>query len=74
MTFRELSVADLIDQLSAMPQHYPVTVLVNGSAGVITGVWCQPLDASRADTPHVLIGEQEPAPQTVPDAWVNPSP
>lgn len=67
--YREPTVADLIRQLSEMPQHYPVTVIVNGTAGIITGVWSQPLDASGADAPHVLIGEHEPAPQTVPESW-----
>jgi hypothetical protein len=69
MTFRELSVADLIERLSEMPQHYPVTVIVNGTAGVITGIWCEPLDPSGAETPHVLIGEQAWTPPTVPTDW-----
>lgn len=67
--FRELSVGDLIERLSEYPAHYPVTVIVNGTAGVITGVWSQPIDESGADTPHVLIGEHEPAPQAVPVDW-----
>lgn len=70
MTFRELTVADLIEQLADMPDHYPVTVIVNGMAGVITGVWQQSLEPQSQNTPHVLIGEQHWKPPTVPDEWI----
>lgn len=69
MTFRELTVADLMELLADQPGHYPVTVVVNGMAGVITGVWCQPLDAQGQDAPHVLIGEHMPADPIVPTDW-----
>lgn len=68
MTFRELTVAGLIEQLSEMPSHYPVTVIVNGTAGVITGVWRQSLDTAQSEQ-HVLIGEKPWTPPTVPTDW-----
>lgn len=68
MSFRELTVADLIEQLAEQPQHYPVTVIVNGTAGVITGVWCQSLNPPVGQL-HVLVGEQQWTPPTVPDEW-----
>lgn len=70
MTFREFSVADLIEQLTEMPPHYPVTVIVNGTAGVITGVWRQSLDTSVSQQ-HVLIGEKPWNPPTVPTDWTD---
>lgn len=69
MTFREWTVSELIERLSEMPQHYPVAPIVNGTAGVITGVWCQPLDAQGVETPCVLIGEAEPVDPIVPPHW-----
>lgn len=68
MSYREPTVAELIEQLQAMPPHYPATVVVNGVVGVITGVWCQPVDGP-ASTPHVIVGEQEPAGPIVPPEW-----
>jgi len=73
MTFRDPTVAELIEQLREMPQHYPVTVIVNGTAGVITGVWRQPLDLRLSDV-HVLIGEQHWKPPTVPAEWIADEP
>lgn len=67
--FREPTVADLIDQLREMPQHYPVTVMVNGTAGVITGIWQQSLEPQSQNTPHILIGEKPWHPPTVPAEW-----
>lgn len=70
--FREMTVGELRERLAEMPDYYCVTVLVNGTAGVITGVWQQRLDPDRADTPHVLIGEREPASPIVPPHWTEP--
>lgn len=72
--YRELTVADLIRKLAEMPQHYLVTVIVDGTAGIITDVWAQPLDDHGQDTPHVLIGEHDLAPQTVPESWMDVPP
>lgn len=69
MTYREPTVADLIEQLSALPQHYPVAPMVNGVVGVITGVQCILLAPGTQETPTVLIGEHMPADPIVPPAW-----
>ena len=67
--FRELTVADLIERLSEMPAHRPVTIIVNGTAGVITGVWEQKLNPESGEAPHVLIGERERSEPIVPPTW-----
>ena len=69
--FRELTVGELIERLSEFPSYRPVTVIVNGTAGVITGVWAQKLNPDAGEAAHVLIGEQELAVQIVPPEWTN---
>lgn len=66
---REMTVGELIAELSTMPEHYPATIVVDGTAGVITGVWCQSIEPGGVGTPHVLIGEREQAPAIVPPEW-----
>lgn len=65
--YREPTVAELIEQLQQQPQHYPVSIIVNGMAGVVTGVWCQSIES--ASMPYVLIGEREAADAIVPPVW-----
>jgi hypothetical protein len=73
VTYREPTVADLITQLSELPQHYPVAPMVNGTVGVITGVWCVLLAPGTQETPTVLIGEHMPADAIVPPEWAKPA-
>lgn len=70
--FREMTVGDLVERLREMPDHHCVTVIVDGTAGIITGVWQQSLAEGRGDAPHVLIGEREPASPIVPPEWLAP--
>lgn len=62
--FREMTVADLIARLAEMPEHRPVTVMVDQTAGVIIDVWQQSLSPGTGDAPHVLIGERITPPDT----------
>lgn len=71
MTYREPTVAELVAQLIEMPQGYPASIVVNGTLGVITGVWCQQVEPGTQATPYVLIGEQEKADAIVPPEWAS---
>ncbi len=66
---REVTVADLIDQLSTLPQHYHVSPIVNGIVGVGIDTWLAYIEDVREVV--VLFGEKPiGTPPTVPGEWL----
>lgn len=65
---REVTVAELIEHLSALPQHYCVSPIVNGTVGVGLDAWLARMEDTQE--PVVLFGEKPiGTPPTVPAEW-----
>jgi hypothetical protein len=70
---RELTVAQLIERLQAMPPHHYVSPMVDGVLGAGLDVW-QMFDPQTHET-IVVFGESKPqAPVIVPPAWTRVTP